>query len=274
MDPTPTLRMRIAPAPQQGGTQTIQQTINLTHDNPCGYNPVFELTMGDTGITYEEFAYMLNSLFLLPQTNEALNVYIDALKEQVADPNETNEQKAILALYNYGLSIQENANLPDIPGYEYIYSVYDANGATLLDTSLSSAWPPVVQTGVNTYDYTLLTLQTYSNPIPAECRVYNLLYQPSLINWIDGAVGNQSEIINSSYIVNQNATSESVMSTASLLTDTANTRAYKLPGFGFSARPYSPQNSNPSYNVCYMKRIFDTGKILSSFFVRLTLIQT
>ena len=114
--------MRIAPAPQQGGTQTIQQTINLTHDNPCGYNPVFELVMGDTGITYEEFASTLNSLFLLSSTNEALYLYIDALKEQMADPSETNEQKAILALYNYGLSIRDNANLQDVPGYEYIYS--------------------------------------------------------------------------------------------------------------------------------------------------------
>lgn len=266
--------MRIAPMPQQGGTQTIQQTINLTHDNPCGYNPVFELTMGTTGITYGEFAQMLNSLFFLPEVNAAFQIYLDALVEYKTDPTITNQQKLVLALYEYGLSIRDASDLPAVDGYDYVYSIYDANGATILDTSISSEWPPVVETGVDTYEYTTLSLQTYRNPITAVCYVYNLLYQPSVSNWIDQSVGNQSQLINSSYLINQNAMSESVMSISSLLTDTANTRAYSLPGFGFSSRPYSPQNPNASYNVCFFKRFYQDGDILSSFFVRLTLLQT
>lgn len=29
-------RFRIGPTTQQGGTQTIQQSIYISHDNPCG----------------------------------------------------------------------------------------------------------------------------------------------------------------------------------------------------------------------------------------------
>lgn len=39
---------RIAPTTQQGGTQTIQQSIYLTHHNPCGANLLMFIEMGLT----------------------------------------------------------------------------------------------------------------------------------------------------------------------------------------------------------------------------------
>lgn len=46
---TPHFRtLRIAPTTQQGGTQTIQQSIYLTHNNPCGANLLIFQEMGLT----------------------------------------------------------------------------------------------------------------------------------------------------------------------------------------------------------------------------------
>lgn len=268
------MRFRIAPAPQQGGTQTIQQTINLSHNNACGFNPFLELLMGDTGISYMQFGEFLNTLFREESTVQMFEEYVQVVRAYNDMPSETLQRKMVMSLYEYGLSIKNALSvLPPIAGYRYVCSVYDSNGATILDTSLASSWPPVIQTGADTYESTTLVLQTYRNPENTVCTIYPLLTQPSVYSWIDQSVGTQSELINSSYLVNQISMSESVIAVSTILTDTANTRVYKLPGFGFSARPYSPKQPDISYNVCFMKRVADGAKLLSSFFVRLTLLR-
>lgn len=267
--------MRIAPIPQQGGTQTIQQTINMSHNNPCGFNQFSVLSMGDTGITYGRFLSYLNQLLSIPTVIDAYASYVVALLEYDGATTEMNKKKAIYMLYAYGIAVKDGmADLPPITGYDFVCSIYEANGATILDSSISSQWPPVVETVPDVYDYTYLTLQAYKNPDYAICTVYNLLNQPNTSPWIDQSVGSQADLINSSYLVNQVATPESTMAIASLQTDTANTRNYGFTGFGFSSRPLSPENANASYNACYMNRISIGMRSINSIFVRLSLVQS
>jgi len=70
---------------------------------------------------------------------------------------------------------------------------------------------------------------------------------------------------------------ESVMAISSILIDTANTRYFARPGFGFSSRIYA--DGKPSYNVCLMKFLKDRQdtrlfqNLQDIFFVRLSLVR-
>lgn len=267
--------MRIAPMPQQGGTQTIQQTINLSHNSPCGFNQFSVLSMGDTGITYGQFFSYLNQILSTPAVDDAYKAYVATLLEYDDAPTDSNKKAAIYTLYAYGVAVRDAmAGLPPIAGYQYVCSVYEGNGTTILDSSIPSQWPPVVETAPGVYAFAFLTLQPYRNPDNSTCTIYNLVNQPNTSPWIDQSVGSQSDIINSSYLVNQVATPESTMAIASLQTDTANTRNYGFTGFGFSSRPLSPENANASYNACYLSRISQGARSINSIFVRLSLVQT
>lgn len=54
--------LRICPTTQQGGTQTIQQSIYLTHNNPCGANKLIFQTMGLTQIRYIDLKNYLDEI--------------------------------------------------------------------------------------------------------------------------------------------------------------------------------------------------------------------
>jgi hypothetical protein len=263
--------MRIAPTPQQGGTQTIQQTINLSHDNPCGYNFFLDLIMGDTGLTYRQFYKFLYDAMNSFQARIAFSAYKMALETYNEDTTDENQKILVYNLYQYALAVASYMGMIPVQGYNYVFTVYNADGSTILDTSIASAWPPVLKTG-DIYTYTTLVLQTYRNPTDSVCTVNNLLNQINIWSWIDQSVGNQAELINSSYLVNQVATPESTLAISSLLTDNANTRNYGLIGYGFSSRSFSPQNPSISHNVCYLNQV-STDTLLDSFFIRLSLVR-
>ena len=55
-------KFRVCPTLQQGGTQTIQQSIYLTHDNPCGLNKLIFQEMGYTQIRYIDLKNYLDAI--------------------------------------------------------------------------------------------------------------------------------------------------------------------------------------------------------------------
>ena len=72
---------------------------------------------------------------------------------------------------------------------------------------------------------------------------------------------------------------ESIMATASLLIDTANTRTFGIPTYGFSDRVDTLFNGGISYNCCQYLNIYTTPDedgnttLIEALFARLTLYE-
>lgn len=64
--------LRICPSTQQGGTQTIQQSIYLTHNNPCGLNTLIFQKMGLTSIRYVDLKNYLDAML---DTDEMVSLF-------------------------------------------------------------------------------------------------------------------------------------------------------------------------------------------------------
>jgi len=334
--------MRIAPVPLQGGVQTIQQSIYLTHENPCGFGQFFTSPMGDTGLTYNEFADILQEGLNRPE----IQVIYDRLRQSIAavneDPSEIHVLQYLEEFFTYGRTLWEDVfSELQVEGYRPVFSCYEANGTTIFDSDVVNTnlsypkyIPPTYRDESGDLQYTELILVTpqpftfnalaFNCPTPrsplalpdfpppppqnpfcvlslVKVQFYGLLQTPAYWPYIwpraiDAAPGisgisiNQRVLYNSSYMTNQTAMTESVSAISSLLIDTANTRQYSRPGFGFSSRAYTywplPEaGSMPTadnslcYNVCLAQQLTDRqgsgffSNLQDIFFVRLTLVR-
>lgn len=320
--------MRIAPIPLQGGVQTIQQSIYLTHDNPCGYGTLLSTEAGDTGLTFNELADILQSGI----NNEAIAGFYERLRASVgainSDPSEENVLQYLEDFFLYGKAIWDEVFSGfSVPGYKTVFSCFEANGTTIFDSDVVNTnpayleyIPPVYRDGSGDLQYTelilitpqpfTLNLATYNCPTPRSpyaifpvptpppyppgippnpycvlslitVQFYGLLQTPSYWPYvwfraIPGVNINQRILFNSSYMSNQIARPESNMAIASLITDTANTRTFVRPGFGFSSRSYN--DGSMCYNACLAVLLTDRpGRFFANlqdiFFVRLTLVK-
>lgn len=321
----------IAPVPLQGGVQTIQQSIYLTHGSPCGFNPWLETRVGDTELTYNDMANVLQEGINKTNNIQALKTLQTAVAAINDDPSEDNVLIYLEAFYNYGLTVWETTFKDfQIDGYTTAFSCYEANGTTIFDSKPTSNpelddefYPPIYRSGgvLRYSEVTLITPQPFTfNPATYNCtqeprspyatfpiptlppyppgippnpycaltlvnvRFYGILQTPAYWPYIwqrnnlDNGF-NQRLLYNSSYLINQTALPESVMAISSLLVDTANTRYFARPRFGFSTRSYA--DGNESYNVCLVMFLTDKTNSFSLFqnlqdifFVRLSLIKT
>lgn len=278
---------RIAPTIQQSGTQTIQQSIYLVHNSPCGLNPFLFNKIGTTGLTSQTFADLLSLGINHPYSIEAFQIMEIAFIEYNADSTNINKKLAFInSQFQYAKTVWESGfdsgNAINLEDYTPIFTLYDGNGTTVFDSSVFPYWNPTTEISPGTFFYTKVQLL---NPNPSNsptCDFYEMIGKPTCFPFIDSSIGNQAPLVNSSYLVNQISLGETAMAISSVLTDPANTRVYNLFRFGFSARVNSPGNGNPAYHVCYLQYLKNTtekgvGSLLlknlaDMLFVRLSLV--
>lgn len=128
---------RIAPVPLQGGVQTIQQSIYLTHNNPCGQNAIIDNEVGNTGITYRQFAQLLTDAIHQPECLAALETLKSAILVVTENPTQENVLQYIYSFFEYARIIWEEAieNKIEFEGYKTVFTCYEANGTTIFDST-------------------------------------------------------------------------------------------------------------------------------------------
>jgi len=280
-----TNKFRICPTLQQGGTQTIQQSIYLAHNNPCGANLLIFQEMGYTGIRYVDLKNYLDETL----ASEPMKKLFEELRvrgtEYINNPQDSSFYlKYLLALSNWAVAGFDNIPIPPdyYTGYYMKFSVYDASGAAVFDSDfpfikiVNQVGNNIVKSTVKLYVPNPFTPQTTA-------EVYKICNNYAVMPWISENKFNDN-IINfyirySDFFANQVALPESLMATASLLIDTANTRTFGIPTYGFSDRVDTLFNGGIGYNCCQYLNIYTTpdadGKttLIESLFARLTIYE-
>lgn len=213
---------RIGPTVQQAGTQTIQQSIYLIHGNPCGLNPILSTKLGTTGLTYQTFSDILSLGLNNLEVISALQEVQENFLRYSDNSTSTNDKLRFLnSLFQYGKTIWEiafeNGNKIQVEGYTPVLTCYDANGTIFFDSSIQPYWNPAKEIAPDTFEYTKVVLLTPNPSNSGTCVFYELLSHPTCYPFIRTDVGNQSQLVNSSYLVNQISLAESIMAINSLL---------------------------------------------------------
>lgn len=290
MDTPQVKNFRIGPTTQQGGTQTIQQSIYIAHDNPCGANKLIFQELGLTKIRYIDLKNYLDTILNSEQMVELFKQVVITGTEYMNDP--FDELKFPRYIYTIQQWAQAGlANLPvDVlyyPGYRFKLSVFDASGCAIYDSN----WPTIkpVYVDVNDGNKYFTTLTMVDNPafLPV-WTLYKICNNTMLLPYIkifDVPSGPPYPypyafiLMFSEFIVNQSIYPETSMAVGSLLVDSANTRSFGIPKYGFSAREGQTALGGLTYNCCHIFNINTTsdenGKVtlIESIFVRLSLEQ-
>lgn len=274
--------LRIAPTTQQGGTQTIQQAIYLTHDNPCGVNLLIFQEMGLTKIRYIDLKNYLDDIVGSDEMRALFEDIRVAATAYIGKPDDTQLYRRYL--YTIMMwSKRAMANLP-VPenyykGYRFRVDVYDASG-----TSIYDSFYPVLE--IITYDnttnlYSLGQMKIVPSQAKANrsefANIYKLTSGPRVIPFIDELTAIGFSALLSNFLFNQSSATETEMCVASLLIDSANTRTFGIPKYGFSARQNISQFGGIVYNCVNfidIRTIPDAdGKttLVESIFFRLSL---
>lgn len=277
-------KIRIYPTLQQGGTQTIQQSIYLTHDNPCGANQLIFQGMGYTGIRYVDLKNYLDEVL----ASEPMRLLFDEVRlrgtEYILNPDDSSYYlRYLLALSNWAETGFSNLPLPPdyFPGYYFKFSVYDASGAAIYD----SDFPFIKIVEVSTDGVISKTQVDAYLPltfIPIKADVYKICNNFTRLPWVyERFFSTMTEryLRYSDFYTNQMSLPESLMATASLLIDTANTRTFGIPTYGFSDRVDTLFNGGIGYNCCQYINIYTVPDqdgnttLIESLFARLTLYE-
>jgi hypothetical protein len=281
MDLVKMTNLRVAPVCQQGGTQTMQQAIYLTHNNPCGANQLIFQEMGLTQIRYIDLKIYLDQILSNPEVRALFEqVQIDGT-EYINNP----DTEPILLKYLNSLSLWAQSgyyNLPipetKFPGYRLKFSVYDASGNAIFDSFFPSL---VITYEISPGIYALegVPLTTPNPYFQSGTTLYKLAIQRNLLAYIDIATYYPIGIntVFSDFMINQVMFPETIMATASLLIDTANARAFGIPKYGFSARSNQNWFGGIGYHCAHFIEIRTTPDengqttLIETLFARLSL---
>jgi len=273
--------------PQMGGTSTTQQAIYNVHRVGCGINKFLLNTIGTTNLTYIDLLTILRDALNNPSVLESFDEVIEAFLQVQQDPTDQKEYRLYQRYYEYGQAVWAILSLFTVDGYTTTCTVYDEDGRTFFE-SARKEWFPVydVGGGVLAPVQLILVPQIISFPGPLgtfrlnptgrdNTDFYNISKTPSfmpyIINTMNPMTGRQqTEIFDSSFLLNQAQMFESLMASTSQYIDTANTRFYNEINTGFSARPVSPGEGNLGYYTCIILNLSRDIKIVGqTFFVRL-----
>lgn len=246
--------LRIAPTTQQGGTQTIQQSIYLTHNNPCGANLLVYQEMGLTKIRYIDLKNYLDAILASEEMIDLFEEIRIAGTEYIAKPDDNQ------LFWRYLYTIMQwckraIANLPVpvnyYPGYTFRVDVYDGSG-----TSYYDSFYPILEI-IDYYNDSYGLAKVNITPAQAKdfrtpfVNIYKVTSGVRSIPFIDALTTKGYSIILSNFMFNQSSAIETEMAVASLLIDSANTRTFGIPKYGFSARQNISQFSGIVYNCAH-----------------------
>jgi hypothetical protein len=161
-------------------------------------------------------------------------------------------------------------------GYKFRINVYDGSGTVLYDSYYPSV--KIIQYNETTGLYGLVRvnlLPSYPNiEFQKTATVYKLDVNADFVPFL----GLENlKILFSNITRNQSGTPESIMSIASLLVDSANTRTFGIPTYGFSARTNFSGFGGITYNCAQYININTTPDqdgettLIESIFFRLSL---
>lgn len=231
--------LRIAPTTQQGGTQTIQQSIYLTHNNPCGANTLIFQKMGLTQIRYIDLKNYMNEIL----QSEEMTLLFEKIRilgtEYIYNPSDLQKNYAFLyAIQQWGQASIQNLSVPVnyYKGYNFRLNVFDGSGSILYDSYYPDV--KVVEYDETTGLYSLSRIDFLPSCYPfiefdKTVEIYKIDVNNDKIPFIGF---DYLPLLFSNFPRNQNSTPEATMAIASLLVDSANTRSFGIPKFGFSAR--------------------------------------
>lgn len=266
-------KFRIAPTTQQGGTQTIQQSIYLAHNNPCGANLLMFVMMGLTQIRYIDLKNYLDQILGAEEMRLLFEQVRIVGTEYLANPdNPYFLLRYLNALDNWAHAGANNFPIPPdfYPGYRLRFSVYDGSGCLLGDSSVPNLRITYVSGGV--INYTLVNLEP--NPLGGTLtQLYQLCLKYPVLPYLSF----NFELLHSDYITNQMSTPETNMAVSSLLIDSANTRTFGVPKYGFSARNNQNWFGGIGYHCAHFISIRtipdENGKttLIDSLFARLSI---
>lgn len=270
--------LRIAPTTQQGGTQTIQQSIYLTHNNPCGANLLIFQEMGLTQIRYIDLKNYVDEILM----TEDMKVLFENIRIKgtayINDP--VDPQKNYEYLYAIQHWAQESINKLSVPieyykGYKFRINVYDASGTLFFDSFYPNV--TVVETDGSTGLYKLSEVEllpSFPDWWVDKAQIYKISTNYAYLAFIGL---NNLDLVFSNFPRNQSTTPDTVMAIASLLVDSANTRTFGIPKYGFSAMTNLSGFGGITYNCAHFIDIRtvpdENGKttLIESIFFRISL---
>lgn len=261
--------LRFGPTVQQGGVQTIQQSIYLIHDNPCGINPILTGRLGSTGITALEFIELLNSILTNEFTQQVRLGVVQAIQVYGADPSEANHLAYLKALTDYARSCALiMLDLPPVEGYNYHLSLYDPSGAMIWDSYTPNLFVYDEDAGGNlSYRTIRLAAQfpyatPFPNPTGTQTQIFQINERPFILPYISTTLGSTQQkedakqLLGSQFLQNALAQSENIVSISSLLIDQANTRVYNKRQFGIGIRQIQVPDTSKTNPLVSYKRGF------------------
>lgn len=299
IDSNITKGIRCNPTVQQGGTGTIQQSIYLTHENPCGTNLLIYEEIGATRITFFQLKEFLDNILKTPEVLDKFKMIEEKGTIYLYEPTVKTQLAYLNAAMEWG--IEAAKFIPDVEyrGYRWRLSVFDINGVMIWD-SFAQSLRIVRNLGSGNLGFTFIPLvteftQKLSNPPPVplppntvkfknpfllqttnSVQLYGICNNTSVLGFLNRQSTLADMATRSSYLVNQAALPESTMAITSLLNDPANTRTFGAPRYGFSARQATFNNSLLGYHCVYLKDIFtaeETPTLIETMFIRLSLEQ-
>lgn len=253
MDITHFNKFRICPTTQQGGTQTIQQSIYLTHDNPCGANLLIFQEMGLTQIRYIDLKNYLDAIVGSDEMRALFEEIRVAATTYISKPDDTQYYRRYLyTIMEWSKRAMDNLPVPEnyYPGYRFRVDVYDGSGTSYYDSFYPILEIIEYSPSLDLYDLGKVEIT------PAQAKefrsglvnIYKVTSGPRSIPFIDALTFKGFAVLLSNFIFNQGSTVETQMAVASLLIDSANTRTFGIPKYGFSARQNVSQFGGIVYN--------------------------
>lgn len=271
---------RIGPTIQQGGTQTIQQSIYITHDNPCGANKLIFQGMGYTQIRYIDLKNYLDGIL----DSMEMRMLFEQVRENGTEymNNPLDVQKQNRYLYSLSQWAEAGINNLSVPvdyyqGYQFSFCVFDGSGCLIYGSNSPTLKIVSESSGIYTLNTTTLK-QVYDPdnseyvPSVSSTNLYKICNDYVLLPF-----ANQPEVVDSDFIINQLSLPETMMAVSSLLVDSANTRTFGVPKYGFSNRSNQLQVKGIAYYCAHVVDIYsipdangDTT-LIESIFVRIAL---
>jgi hypothetical protein len=281
--------LRMNPTVQQGGTTTIQQSIYLSHNNPCGVNQLIFEKIGPMNITYFQLKEYLDAILKNPEVIEKFEQVRITGTEYIFKPIIQTQIRYLYALMLWGQEATKFLPTIEFPGYTWRLSLFDFNGVMIWDSYTPQLEIMRVIGGGNV-NFTFLPLVTtfsanspststqFRNPFlrPGQnsVQLYGICNNVSVLKYLNRNNSRSNATLSSSYIVNQAALPEATMAVASLLNDPANTRTFGIPRYGFSARQNTLNTSLLGYHCAYLTNIYsvkENSTLIETVFMRLSL---
>lgn len=272
-------KLRMCPTVQQGGTQTIQQSIYITHDNPCGINKLIFQGMGFSGIRYIDLKNYLDDILGSAEMRALFEQVRTDGTDFINSPLDTQKQYK----YLYSMSQWAEAGISNLPipptyypGYAFSFSVYDGSGSIIYASRTPTL--RIISETSGVYTRNTVPLTSTMNPQDAtSLALYKMCNNYILLPFLNVSDSQSLAAKNSDFVINQLALPETIMAVSSLLVDSANTRTFGVPRYGFSNRSNQLQVGGIAYYCTQIISIYtmpdQDGKttLIESVFARIAL---